>query len=68
MIKNMGSYYFPGFYESIFNGSEDFIDDEMEVKDELGLDDISVEYEYVDCYVDYKGERYELNDFKKLFQ
>ena len=64
----MGSYYFPGFYESIFNGSEDFIDDEMEVKDELGLDDISVEYEYVDCYVDYKGERYELNDFKKLFQ
>ena len=64
----MGSYYFPGFYESIFNGSEDFIDDEMEVKDELGLDDISAEYEYVDCYVDYKGERYELNDFKKLFQ
>ena len=58
----MGSYYFPGFYESIFNGTDDFINDEMEVKDELGLDDISVEYEYVDSIIDYMSQIKENKD------
>lgn len=62
MIKNMGSYYFPGFYESIFNGSDDFIDDEVEVKDELGLDDISVDYEYVDF------KKYEIDVARKYME
>lgn len=62
MIKNMGSYNFPGFYESIFNASDDFIDDEIEVKDELGLDDISVEYEYVDF------KRYEIDVARKYME
>ena len=48
MIKIIGSYYFPGFYESVFNGSDDFIDDELEVKDGLDVDGVNVEYEYVD--------------------
>ena len=35
MIRTIGSYYFPGFYESVFNSSDDFIDEEYEVKDML---------------------------------
>lgn len=51
MIKTIGSYCFVGFYESIFSNSDEFIDDECEVADELSLDtdyEVEVEYEYVD--------------------
>lgn len=48
MIRNIGCYYFPGFYESVFNSADDFFDDELEIKDELGMDNIEVEYEYDD--------------------
>ena len=52
MIKIIGSHYFIGFYESIFNSSDDFLYEEKELEDELSsesnLSNISVEYEYED--------------------
>lgn len=52
MKIEIGSFKFPGFYESIFCNSDDFYDDEYEMKYEianlLGVneDQIEVEYEY----------------------
>lgn len=51
MIKEIGSYRFPGFYESIFCNSDEFIDDEDELLFELqdeGITGIEVVYEYED--------------------
>lgn len=58
IIREIGSHRFPGFYESIFCNSDEFIDYEIEDKAELanefGIleDDIEVIYEYDD----FKGE------------
>lgn len=49
MIKEIISYKFPGFYESIFSNSDEFIDDEYELTgelEELGIENIEVYYEY----------------------
>ncbi len=46
MIKVIGSYYFQGFYESVFSSADDFYSEELELKDELGVE--SVEYVYED--------------------
>lgn len=52
MIIEIGSHRFPGFYESIFCNSDEFIDDEEELKWELSdiVNDekLDVEYEYED--------------------
>lgn len=52
MIKEIVCYRFPGFYESIFSNSDEFIDDEYELAGELeeliGQDKVEVEYEYED--------------------
>ena len=52
MIKEIGSFRFPGFYESIFSNSDEFIDmeynDKIEIADRFGIleEDIEVVYEY----------------------
>lgn len=50
MIIEIGSHRFPGFYESIFNGSDDFFDEEYELQADLLeiVDDekLEVYYEY----------------------
>lgn len=52
MIKEIGSFKFPGFYESIFSNSDEFIDmeynDKIEIADRFGIleEDITVVYEY----------------------
>lgn len=55
MIIEIGSFKFCGFYESMFSNSDEFIDDEYEIKDELvGImgdnlkndDDVVVECDY----------------------
>lgn len=53
MIIEIGSYSFIGFYESIFNNSDDFLESENDLKDELkekiNKDIVfDVEYEYKD--------------------
>lgn len=52
MIKEIGSYKFPGFYESLFCNCEEFLDDESEMKFEveqlIQSKDFFVEYEYED--------------------
>ena len=64
MIKEIGSYEFIGFYETIFSNSDEFIDEEVELKSELEVkcqdncidintDDIEVNMEYTD-YNKYK--------------
>lgn len=59
MIIEIGSHWFPGFYESIFCNSDEFIDDEEELKWELSdvVDDekLDVEYEYED-FLKYKKD------------
>lgn len=58
MIKEIGSFKFPGFYESLYCNSDEFIDDEEEVKYEIEQylsddDKFSVEYEYIN-FTEYK--------------
>lgn len=52
MIREIGSYRFPGFYESIFCNSDEFIDDEYEIRCEIeeliSSKDFGVTYEYED--------------------
>ena len=52
MIREIGSYRFPGFYESIFCNSDDFLEDEDEMKFEIeqlmSSKDFEVEYEFED--------------------
>lgn len=52
MIREIGSYKFPGFYESIFCNSDEFWDDENEMKFEIeeliSSKNFEVEYEYKD--------------------
>ena len=52
MIKEIGSYKFPGFYESLFCNCDEFLDDESEMKFEverlIQSKDFFVEYEYED--------------------
>ena len=52
MIKEIVCFKFPGFYESIFCNSGDFLDDEDELKFELeellGEGKIDIYYEYED--------------------
>lgn len=51
ITKEIESDYFPGFYESIFSHSDEFIDYEIEDKDELeeivGKGNVEVTYEYI---------------------
>lgn len=57
IIKEIGSFKFPGFYESLFSNSDEFIDDETELQYELKcfLDSNSFEvvYEY-NSFKEYK--------------
>lgn len=59
MIREIGSFRFWGFYETIFSNSSDFIDDENEIKDELvelmGHKDFSVCCDY-ENYKEYKKD------------
>lgn len=69
MIVEIGSFKFHGFYESIFDSSDDFIDYEYELKDELlnkyGVDlDIEVNY-YYENYDEYK--KVICKEFMKLY-
>lgn len=59
MQIELGSYHFPGFYESLFCYSDEFIDDEEEVKymieEYVSADNFRVEYEY-DDFESYKED------------
>lgn len=51
MIREIGSFRFPGFYESIFCNSDEFVDDESELKYEIESTtgcEVYVEYDYID--------------------
>lgn len=48
IVREIGSHKFPGFYESIFCYSDEFIDMESEIANELGMDADLVHYEYDD--------------------
>lgn len=52
IIREIGSYKFPGFYESLFHNSDEFWDDEQEIKfeieDLISSKDFEVCYEYED--------------------
>lgn len=50
IIREIGSHKFPGFYESIFDSSWDFIDEEAELKNKFAFIDenIDVYFEYED--------------------
>lgn len=52
IVKEIGSYKFPGFYESLFCNSDEFIDDELDMKFEIEQfiqsKDFFIEYEYED--------------------
>lgn len=66
MIKEIGSYRFPGFYESLFCNSDEFIDDESEMKFEISelisSDKFEVKYEYEDF------DEYKLNVGRKYME
>ena len=55
IIKEIGSFKFPGFYESLFGNSDEFIDDETELQYEL------------ECFLDSNSFEvvYEYSNFKK---
>lgn len=57
MIKEIGSYVFIGFYETIFSNSDEFIDGEMELKSELEFkcqdNGIDIDIEKIDVYLEY---------------
>lgn len=62
IVREIGSHRFPGFYESIFSHSDEFIDFEAEDKDEILYkfdiipeDDIEVVFEYED-FNEYKTD------------
>lgn len=74
MIKEISSYRFPGFYESIFCNSDEFIDDEaeaeFEIEELIGKKDFEVIYEY-DNYDQYKidvGKAYMETYIDKLIE
>jgi len=48
MIKEISSFRFPGFYESLFCNSDEFIDEEYALAEEYGLDANKVYMEYQD--------------------
>ncbi len=67
MIKEIGSFKFMGFYESIFSSSDEFIDEEVELTDELkekgfNTDNLDVVYEYIDF------DKYKLDVCKKFME
>ena len=66
IIREIGSFNFPGFYESIFSFSDEFVDDEYEMKFEINelieSDNFEVYYEYFDL------EGYEKNICKKYME
>lgn len=57
IVKEIGSHNFPGFYESLFCASDDFIDLETELEEELKQfgENISVYYEY-ENYKEYEKD------------
>lgn len=58
ILKELGSDKFPGFYESIFHNSDEFIDYESDLFEELegeGFENIKVVYEY-DNWEEYKKD------------
>lgn len=75
MIKEISCYNFPGFYESIFCNSDEFIDDEYELQWELeslvGEGKVEVHYEYDDFNkykldVSNKFMEYYIEEIKKV--
>lgn len=48
IIREIGSHHFPGFYESIFCYSDEFIDMESELANEFNIDGDLIHYEYTD--------------------
>ena len=74
VIIEIGSYNFPGFYESLFCNSDEFIDDEYEIQGELeelvSSKNFEVVYEYID-FNEYKidvGKAYMKNYVDKLIE
>lgn len=57
IIREIGSHKFPGFYESIFDSSWDFIDEEAELKNKFAFIDKSIDvyFEYED-FDEYKRD------------
>lgn len=74
MIIEIGSYRFPGFYESLFCNSDEFIDDEYEIKGELEElissknFEVSYEYDDFDKYEIDVGKTYMRNYVDKLIE
>ena len=48
MIREISSYRFPGFYESIFCYSDEFVDEEHQLACDFGIDPNHIYFEYID--------------------
>lgn len=66
MIREIGSYKFPGFYESIFCNSDEFWDDEHEMKFEI--EELISSKDFEVCYEYENFNKYKLDVGKKYME